>query len=229
MLRYSTGTISFSQSLGHIVLKCTYYFLHYVEIPAVQSQQQSPSVGNAKKKKVHIYAYTSWFLRPYTSAEARNRRPAGDLARRIPPLEAGRPHKLPQHARIRSSFRAIVRVVRVRVSGAMSSVALRCYPIPCKSAPMMLFLLLMSVFRVVGSTELGSRYSHTALRTPSLIALSIRIPHSAPLRWSRFRMGYTVILLLSRMWVWCGCVDWRVLSTADVPPCAELLRGTDGL
>jgi hypothetical protein len=32
---------------------------HYVEIPAVQSQQQSPSVGNAKKKKVHIYAYTS--------------------------------------------------------------------------------------------------------------------------------------------------------------------------
>ena len=33
--------------------------LLYVEIPAVQSQQQSPSVGNAKKKKVHIYAYTS--------------------------------------------------------------------------------------------------------------------------------------------------------------------------
>jgi hypothetical protein len=32
--------------------------IHYVEIPAVQSQQQSPSVGNAKKK-VHIYAYTS--------------------------------------------------------------------------------------------------------------------------------------------------------------------------
>ena len=32
---------------------------HYVEIPAVQSQQQSPSVGNANKKKVHMYAYTS--------------------------------------------------------------------------------------------------------------------------------------------------------------------------
>ena len=31
-------------------------------------------------------------LRPDTSAEARNRRPAGDLARRIPPLEAGHPH-----------------------------------------------------------------------------------------------------------------------------------------
>ena len=27
---------------------------HYVEIPAVQSQHQSPSVGNAKKKKVHM-------------------------------------------------------------------------------------------------------------------------------------------------------------------------------
>ena len=35
------------------------FFIHYVEIPAVQSQQQSPSVGNAKKKKMHIYAYTS--------------------------------------------------------------------------------------------------------------------------------------------------------------------------
>ena len=32
---------------------------HYVEIPAVQSQQQSPSVENANKKKVHMYAYTS--------------------------------------------------------------------------------------------------------------------------------------------------------------------------
>jgi hypothetical protein len=27
---------------------------HYVEIPAVQSQQQSPSVENANKKKVHM-------------------------------------------------------------------------------------------------------------------------------------------------------------------------------
>ena len=35
------------------------HYSHHVEIPAVQSQQQSPSVGNAKKKKVHIYAYTS--------------------------------------------------------------------------------------------------------------------------------------------------------------------------
>ena len=34
-------------------------FTHYVEIPAVQSQQQSPSVENANKKKVHMYAYTS--------------------------------------------------------------------------------------------------------------------------------------------------------------------------
>ena len=34
-------------------------WMHYVEIPAVQAQQQSPSVGNAKKKKVHIYVYTS--------------------------------------------------------------------------------------------------------------------------------------------------------------------------
>ena len=32
---------------------------HYVEIPAVQSQQQSPSVENANKKNVHMYAYTS--------------------------------------------------------------------------------------------------------------------------------------------------------------------------
>ena len=31
----------------------------HVEIPAVQAQQQSSSVENAKKKKVHIYAYTS--------------------------------------------------------------------------------------------------------------------------------------------------------------------------
>ena len=28
--------------------------VHYVEIPAVQSQQQSPSVENANKKKVHM-------------------------------------------------------------------------------------------------------------------------------------------------------------------------------
>ena len=33
--------------------------VHYVEIPAVQSHQQNPSVENAKKKKVHMYAYTS--------------------------------------------------------------------------------------------------------------------------------------------------------------------------
>jgi hypothetical protein len=32
---------------------------HYVEILAVQAQQQNPSVENAKKKQVHIYAYTS--------------------------------------------------------------------------------------------------------------------------------------------------------------------------
>ena len=31
-----------------------YNLLHYVEIPAVQSQQQSPSVENANKKKVHM-------------------------------------------------------------------------------------------------------------------------------------------------------------------------------
>ena len=31
----------------------------FVEICAIQAQQQSPSVENAKKKKVHMHAYTS--------------------------------------------------------------------------------------------------------------------------------------------------------------------------
>jgi hypothetical protein len=53
------------------------------------------------KKKVHMYAQNwyilSWFLRPYYTSgsaegEARTRRPAGDLTRRIPPWEAGHPH-----------------------------------------------------------------------------------------------------------------------------------------
>ena len=44
-----------------VALLCVLYrgLLHYVEIPAVQSQPQSPSVENANKKKVHMYAYTS--------------------------------------------------------------------------------------------------------------------------------------------------------------------------
>ena len=33
---------------------CELSELHYVEIPAVQSQQQSPSDENANKKKVHM-------------------------------------------------------------------------------------------------------------------------------------------------------------------------------
>ena len=33
---------------------CDIIVEHYVEIPAVQSQQQSPSVENANKKKVHM-------------------------------------------------------------------------------------------------------------------------------------------------------------------------------
>ena len=38
---------------------CSVARAHYVEIPAVQSHQQNPSVENSKKKKVHMYAYTS--------------------------------------------------------------------------------------------------------------------------------------------------------------------------
>ena len=41
-----------------MMLKALWYVdhqkTHYVEIPAVQSQQQSPSVENANKKKVHM-------------------------------------------------------------------------------------------------------------------------------------------------------------------------------
>ena len=55
------------------------------------------SAENAKKKKVHMYAqkciYTrrSSFLRLYTSAEARTRRPTGEIARRIPPFRGRTP------------------------------------------------------------------------------------------------------------------------------------------
>jgi hypothetical protein len=37
-----------------IRIVCGVPVAHYVEIPAVQSQQQSPSVENANKKKVHM-------------------------------------------------------------------------------------------------------------------------------------------------------------------------------
>ena len=43
-----------------------------------------------------MYAQTCIYIVIFTtrhySAEARNRRPAGEIARRIPPLEAGHPH-----------------------------------------------------------------------------------------------------------------------------------------
>ena len=42
------------QPLGPLVRIPGCQPFHYVEIPAVQSQQQSPSVENANKKKVHM-------------------------------------------------------------------------------------------------------------------------------------------------------------------------------
>ena len=48
------------------------------------------------KEKVHMYVQKCniyiVILRKKTSAKARSRRPAGEIARRIPPLESGHPH-----------------------------------------------------------------------------------------------------------------------------------------
>jgi hypothetical protein len=54
-----SGAVAAAEQLAHEAALTAVEEAQYVEIPAVQSQQQSPSVGNAKKKKVHIDAYTS--------------------------------------------------------------------------------------------------------------------------------------------------------------------------